>query len=588
MIIKQNLYDFFHIMKFMKPRTLKYFTGLIGHSAVEANIYIVMPFIMKYMIDGAVKGDISLLTKGLIIAAVEAVLMSVGFAVSGYMFQASICRTMTDIRLKLFRHVQQLPVSYFEQKHSGDIISRTTNDLGAMESAYSWQLRQILFIIIAGVGSAIAMVILSRKIGIILIIFGVLSAFINIKLISIIKGIEEKKQKGLARLTESMLDAISGFSIIKMFHIESIIMKLFSDRNNQVYSLTKDSIDKSAKLDSINFLISWLNFSGIIAIGAVMVINNAIEFGTVVALMRLLGHVNIMIRSFGGTLAQLQNSLSGAKRVIELLEEPEEPENYSISAAEEIKNATIQLENVNFSYDENRTILSNLNILVKEGQVAALVGASGGGKSTIIKLLLGYYPPKSGKISINSKAMKEFSLCELRDMMAYVPQDSYMFDGTIEENIRYGNSSAGKEEVIAAARVANAHGFIEELSDGYGTVVGERGFKLSGGQRQRIAIARAVLKNAPILLLDEATSSLDSQSEQLVQEALEGLMKSRTVVVIAHRLSTIESADIIYVIENGAVIEQGRHKKLIEKDGAYKKFYDLQFHMKESKTELVS
>ena len=578
MLIRQSLKDLFCIMKFIKPRMLKYLVGLFGHSAVEANIYIVMPFITKYMIDGAINGDVSLLEKGLIIAGVEAVLMSVGFAVFGYLFQTSISRTMTDIRLKLFIHVTQLPISYFEQNHSGEIISRTTNDIGAMESAYSWQLRQTLFIAITGVGSAIAMVILNWKMGIILVVFGVLSAFINMKFISIIKGLEGKKQKGMAKLTESMLDAINGFSIIKMFHIEDIIIKIFSDRNSQVYSFSKDSTNKSAKLDSINYLVSWLNFSGIIAVGAILVINKEIEFGTVIALMSLLGYLNSMIRSLGATLAQFQNALSGAKRIVDLFKEPVEPENHSIPSAVETKNTTIHFNDIEFSYDESRVILSNLNISIKGGQITALVGSSGGGKSTIVKLLLGFYQPKSGRISINGKSMKEISLFDLRGMMAYVPQDSHMFDGTIEENIGYGNCVVDKKEVIAAAKAANAHDFIEELPDGYNTNVGERGIKLSGGQRQRIAIARAILKNAPILLLDEATSALDSQNEQLVQNAIEKLMRDRTVVTIAHRLSTIENADIIYVIENGTVIEQGRHVELIKKNGTYKMFYDLQFH----------
>jgi ATP-binding cassette, subfamily B, bacterial len=241
--------------------------------------------------------------------------------------------------------------------------------------------------------------------------------------------------------------------------------------------------------------------------------------------------------------------------------------------------AMVELQDIGFSYNGTDRVLDGVSLSIGKGQMAALVGPSGGGKSTVLKMLLGYYPPQEGNIVVNAKSIGQYSLTELRDMMAYVPQDAYLFDGTVEENIWYGRPKATREEVIAAAEAANAHGFITELPEGYATKVGERGTRLSGGQKQRIAIARALLKNAPILLLDEATSALDSESEQLVQDALNRLMQGRTTIAVAHRLSTIRHADVIYVIEGGEVVEKGNHTELAEGEGLYNRLYELQFKL---------
>jgi ABC-type multidrug transport system fused ATPase/permease subunit len=249
----------------------------------------------------------------------------------------------------------------------------------------------------------------------------------------------------------------------------------------------------------------------------------------------------------------------------------------------------ISISDLSFSYEgedeesgeDDVEVLRGVSMSAQQGQVVALVGPSGGGKSTIVKLLLGFYPVREGEVAIDGRRIEAYSLPQLRSTMAYVPQDAYLFDGTIAENIRYGKPDATRDEIVAAAQAANAHAFILEQPDGYDTPVGERGAKLSGGQRQRIAIARALIKDAPILLLDEATSALDSESEQLVQDALKVLMRGRTTVAIAHRLSTVENADRIYVIEDGALVEQGSHETLLAQDGLYSQLHELQFGRKE-------
>jgi ATP-binding cassette subfamily B protein len=318
-----------------------------------------------------------------------------------------------------------------------------------------------------------------------------------------------------------------------------------------------------------------------------------VEVGTVWAITHLFGNASFMFGSVGDFVTQVQRALAGASRVFELLDWPVEQEKVaqpqkSVPWSEQ-KESMITIRDLAFGYEgddagdsgDDVEVLRGISMSAGQGQVVALVGPSGGGKSTIVKLLLGFYPVRDGQIAIDGKLIEAYPLPQLRSMMAYVPQDAYLFDGTIEENIRYGKPDASREQIVAAAQAANAHDFVMEQPDGYDTPVGERGAKLSGGQRQRIAIARALIKDAPVLLLDEATSALDSESEQQVQDALGVLMEGRTTVAIAHRLSTVENADTIVVIDDGRVVEEGRHEELVGQGGLYTRLYELQFGREE-------
>jgi ABC-type multidrug transport system fused ATPase/permease subunit len=372
--------------------------------------------------------------------------------------------------------------------------------------------------------------------------------------------------------TRYFVDIIAGIRVIRMFNIGNTILQKYRNENNIVAEKSLERVHENSQMEGANFLLSAFNLVGVLGIGVFMISSGSTDLGTVVAIIALQSGVAFMFTQVGSFFAQLQSSLAGTKRVFELLDEPIESKRYNVEGVPDSRDM-VSLKNINLGYDASGRILNGLDITVKRGQVAALVGASGSGKSTIIKLLMGFYQPESGYISIEGKAMGSYTLEDLRSKIAYVPQDAPVFDGAIEENIRYGKLSATKEEVRAAAKAANAHDFIKEFADGYDTKVGERGTRLSGGQRQRIAIARALLKDAPLLLLDEATSALDSESEQLVQGALNVLMKGRTTIIVAHRLSTIEHADVIYVIDAGKVVECGNHSELLEKKGKYYSFY---------------
>lgn len=299
--------------------------------------------------------------------------------------------------------------------------------------------------------------------------------------------------------------------------------------------------------------------------------------GTVLAVMQLMGNANYMFENIGNFIKDMQKSLAGASRVLKLLGMESEKDRCSDTLSLEnsmvkenfLTEAMVEFKNVNFSYT-NCPVLKDLNLNIKSQKITAIVGHSGSGKSTLAKLLLGFYSSNSGDIIIDGNSISKYPLILLRDKIAYVPQNPYLFKGSIGENIGFGKLNSSIEAIIAAAKIANAHDFIINLPNGYDTLVGERGENLSGGQKQRIAIARALIKDAPILLLDEATSALDLESEREIQKELEGLMKNRTTIVIAHRLSTIKNADEIYVLDNGQVAEHGNHENLLLKNGLYK------------------
>ncbi len=417
-----------------------------------------------------------------------------------------------------------------------------------------------------------------------LIVFSsLLPLLINTLYAKPLRQIGQESQSGLAKLSERLVDLLAGFQIVRTYNLGEWILERFERSNENVLDTSLNRVQLESTLASAN------NFAGIMfflptLVGLYLVLQGKTTMGTLIALTQLNNQVQGMVYSLGGIISGIQGSLAAADRILNTLDTAPEPEYYpavemlparSTSPAQ--PDSVLSFQDVSFSYGDDRITLQGITFDIQEGHIAAVVGPSGSGKSTILRLLMGYYPVESGSVSILGEAMHTYALHELRDLFAFVPQDAFLYTGTILENIRYGRPGASEDEITDAAKAAYAHQFIRELPEGYQTVVGERGSRLSGGQRQRIAIARALLKKAPFLLLDEATSALDSESETLVQQALDVLMHGRTTIVIAHRLSTIENADIIYVVDNGQVVEHGKHQELIDKVGLYHHLYELQF-----------
>lgn len=572
-----NLREYSKIFRYVKPSKLFYFFILSIDCLVEISFYLLTPIVMKLMIDAAVKSNIHMLKSGVFLTlAVSVSAMALFVTVEFFLFK-SFELTTVNISNKLFSKILKLPAAYVEQNHSGDTISRLTNDIEAMSGAYAWSFRMILVSLISGTGSALVMFILDWKVSIILISIGAISVLINSRQSKSVKDINDDIQKNSAKYTENLSNLIGGFMTIKSIQFEKNMLDRDYEVNRDIYESGMKLAKKSSLTESVTYIFNSINFIGVIILASLLAAKGLSNLGSVVSMVFLLGHVNRMFGGINGMLIQIHGFTAGARRVEELMETDSEPDRVEIDPVENSK-AIIDMRDIVFSYDNKNTVLNSVNLAVDEGRVATLVGPSGCGKSTLFKLILGYYQPSSGRMSINREPIKKLKMDELRSLVSYVPQDAYIFDGTVEENIRYGRIDASKEEVLAAATAAYADEFIGELEKGYDTVVGELGVKLSGGQRQRIAIARAFLKDAPILLLDEATSSLDSQSELHVQEALNRLMKGKTVLIIAHRLSTVEDADVIYVINEGKVADSGTHEYLLSNCDLYQNLYKMNFN----------
>jgi ATP-binding cassette, subfamily B, bacterial len=568
------------IYSFLGKKPFLYFIGLIGSSLVSLAFNSMAAVALKGMTDAIVTKSMPTLVHTLTVVGICLAAVMVGIPLFTYFFESSVRKTTARIRKALFEHIEKLPMKLIEEKHSGDLISRLTNDIQTAENAYSQQILMVLMSFISGVGSGIIIFTIDWRLAIIALLLGAMNTLANTVFIKPLKKVSDKIQNQLSGLNQKLTDMLGGIQVIRMFNISKHMEDKFNENSNEVRKWSINRVIKNSLLNGLNSFLGLMGFTGMVVIGSIMVINGMITFGNLIAVTQMMNGILFMFNALGGFITQLQGSLAGAERVFEILDMPiEEEENKSSkhNALDLDHYKAVQLEKVHFAYEEDQKVLNGVDIELSRNQVIALVGSSGGGKSTIFKLLLRFQNFKEGSIKIFSKPIMDMSIKELRKAIAYVPQDNYLFSGTIADNIGYGKENATMDEIIEAAKAANAHEFIQELPEQYKTEVGERGAHLSGGQRQRIAIARAILKNAPILLLDEATSALDSESERAVQSALESLMKGRSTMVVAHRLSTIRNADKIYVLENGIITERGNHEELLKADKTYTKLYNMQF-----------
>lgn len=498
-----------------------------------------------------------------------------------YSERSIIVKVIADLRRNIFRHMNRLTLRYHEQRHSGDLISVITNDVGIMVLAFGQNMYNLVAVSITGVSAAVVMMILNWKLSLVVIAAGIFPLVINILFAKPLRKAGQMIQGSLGQTSAQFADLLAGFQVVRTFSLGEWILSRFGMANRGLLANSMHRVRLNSALSTANVFGSNLNLVLPMGVGMYMVISGNITFGLFMAVLQLVRPVINLVTNIGTTISGIQSSLAAADRILNLMDTPPEPESYGEIAGGTAKrpklDSHIEFSDIFFGYEKDKAILHGMSFDVPEGKVAAFVGPSGGGKSTIFKLLLGCFPINQGGIFVKDKSVNAYPLNELRDLFAYIPQDAYLYSGSIMENIRYGRLDASDEEVTAASKAANAHDFISRFPEGYNTKVGERGARLSGGERQRIAIARALLKDAPILLLDEATSSLDSESEELVQQALHALMAGRTVLIIAHRLSTIERSDVIYVIDGGQVQESGNHKELLAMKGLYSHLYEIQF-----------
>jgi ABC-type multidrug transport system fused ATPase/permease subunit len=493
-------------------------------------------------------------------------------------------RSLADIRRDTYFKLITLPMNFFSNRRVGELNSRISADLSQVQDTLTTTIAEMLRQVVLFVGGIIFMAIISKKLVFALLLVLPVMVVFAVLFGRFIKKISRQAQDKMAESNTIVEETLLGIANVKAFVNESYEATRYRNTIREV----ADIAIKGAKFRGmfVSFIVLCV-FGGILAVigyGCILVSQHEITFGELLKFSLYAMFLGTSLGSFPELFANLQKAVGASERVLEIL--AEKGEEVSINEKDNTVDKKIEgnlsFNNVNFAYPSRPEIdvLTNVSFEAITGQKVAIVGPSGSGKSTTAGLILQFYHPQSGEIFFDGKPASEYSLTDIRNQVAIVPQDVMLFGGTILENIAYGKLTATKEEIIQSAKRANAHHFITSFPEGYETVVGERGVKLSGGQRQRIAIARALLKNPSILILDEATSSLDSESERLVQEALEELMKGRTSIIIAHRLSTIREADKIIVLEAGQITESGTHQELIEiEQGLYRYLSGLQFEV---------
>ncbi len=476
---------------------------------------------------------------------------------------------LTDLRKDMYKHIIELPISFYSKRKKGDIMARVLGDINEMQNSFFILLELIVREPLTILFSLIVMFSISWKLSVFVLLFIPISGFLISSIGKRLKRQSLRAQQESGHLISTVEETLTGLKIVKSYNAENAFKKRFVDSADRILSLVNKIGLKNNLAGPLSEVLGIITIAILLWYGGKLVlIEKAIEGTTFIGFMALAYGILTPAKAISKASYRVKNGIAAADRVFEVLfHEDTMPDNQNAIDASGFE-TKIELKNVSFKY-ENEYVLKDFSMTVKKGQSVALVGQSGSGKSTIANLLTRFYDVNDGSISIDGNNIKDLSKASLRTQIGLVTQDSILFNNSIKNNLKIGNESATDEEIIKALKVANAWEFVKELPEGIETNIGDAGNSLSGGQKQRLSIARAVLKNAPIMILDEATSALDTESERLVQEALENMMKNRTSVVIAHRLSTIQNADHIIVMKQGKIVEQGKHQELLDKKEVY-------------------
>ncbi|MFH6063712.1 SAV1866 family putative multidrug efflux ABC transporter [Staphylococcus aureus] len=571
-------------LQFVKPYKYRIFATIIV-GIIKFGIPMLIPLLIKYAIDGVINNH-ALTTD----EKVHHLTIAIGIAlfifvivrppiefIRQYLAQWTSNKILYDIRKKLYNHLQALSARFYANNQVGQVISRVINDVEQTKDFILTGLMNIWLDCITIIIALSIMFFLDVKLtlaALFIFPFYILTVYV---FFGRLRKLTRERSQALAEVQGFLHERVQGISVVKSFAIEDNEAKNFDKKNtNFLTRALKHTRWNAYSFAAIN-TVTDIGPIIVIGVGAYLAISGSITVGTLAAFVGYLELLFGPLRRLVASFTTLTQSFASMDRVFQLIDEDYDIKNGVGAQPIEIKQGRIDIDHVSFQYNDNEApILKDINLSIEKGETVAFVGMSGGGKSTLINLIPRFYDVTSGQILIDGHNIKDFLTGSLRNQIGLVQQDNILFSDTVKENILLGRPTATDEEVVEAAKMANAHDFIMNLPQGYDTEVGERGVKLSGGQKQRLSIARIFLNNPPILILDEATSALDLESESIIQEALDVLSKDRTTLIVAHRLSIITHADKIVVIENGHIVETGTHRELIAKQGAYEHLYSIQ------------
>ena len=569
--------NYMRLLAYIKPYTRRLALAVVCIiMAAGANLY--LPWIIKDMIDDVLMSK-DMVMLNLIAAGILVVMFTRGVFYYGQSYLVSYVgqRVIIDVRSVLFRKFQRMPLSYYDKQQTGTVMSYITNDVAVMQSAIVDNLIELVTEGSILIGSLAMMIYLDWKLSLLTLMTIPLVGFAMKIFGRKLKRSSTVIQERVAEITSLLQESISAIRVVKSFVRESYEIKRFEEQNWRNFQAAMKNVKLSSLLTPTVEFLAAIAVTFIVWFGGYEVVNEVITAGELVAFLTYAVNLANPVKRLSRVYAAIQKAMAAADRVFAVMDLDEKITDVPNAKPLPPIKGKVEFKDITFSYKEGQPALQHISLKAEPGQMIALVGPSGSGKSTIANLIPRFYDVDSGVITIDDHDIRQVTADSLREQIGLVPQETMLFSTSVMENIRYGRLEATDEEVIEAAKAANAEEFIKELPEGYDTKLGERGLNLSGGQRQRLAIARAILKNPRVLILDEATSALDTESEKIVQDALDNLMVGRTSFVIAHRLSTIFNADQIFVVENGHLREHGTHEELLAAGGLYSNLYNIQF-----------